>query len=127
MIADEEGSAAVESVFSMFFLMFLVVGIIQVALTLYGRNVVAAAAHEGARSAIEVGGDPASAAIVAEQTIRQSAGGVADGIVVETTVERSRDRVAVQVRVSGTLRAFGPLPVSLPIASVASATRERMP
>lgn len=125
--ASEEGSAAVESVFSMFFLMFLVVGVIQVALVLYGRNVVATAAHEGARSAIELGRDPSSAAAIAEKTIVAEAGGIAERISVDVTLERSEERVAARVRVHARLQALGPLPVSLPIATVATASRDRSP
>ena len=124
---SEDGSAAVESVFSIFFLMFLVAGIIQVALVLYGRNVVTAAAHEGARSAIELGRNPSSAATIAEKTVRAGAGGIADDISVEVITERSNERVAVRVRVHGRLEAMGPLPVDIPITSVATASRETSP
>ena len=116
-----------ESVFSMFFLMFLVMGVIQIALVLYGRNVVASAAHEGARSAIELGRDPSSAAAIAEKTVRAGAGGIADDISVDVVTERSTERVAVRVRVQGRLQAMGPLPVDIPITSVATASRERSP
>lgn len=127
MISKEDGSAVVESVFSMLFLMFLVMGVVQLGLTLYGRNVVAASAHEAARSAIELGADPASAADIADRSVRRGAGGVVKDIVVETTVERSSDHVAVQVRVHGKLRAFGPIPMELPITSVATASRDPSP
>src|SRR5687768_13461790 len=52
---SESGSALIESTFALVLLMFLVLGTIEVAFALYGRNVVLNAAHQAARTAVEVG------------------------------------------------------------------------
>ncbi|MCA1694613.1 MAG: pilus assembly protein, partial [Actinobacteria bacterium] len=70
----ERGSAPLEAVLSILFVMLLVLGTIEVSLALYGRNVVAAAAHEGARAALELGRGPDSAAAVARSTVRRASG-----------------------------------------------------
>jgi hypothetical protein len=122
---SEEGSAVVESIFGLLLVMTLALGVVQVALGLYARNVVIAAAHEAARAAIELGGSERDATTVARRTVEAGAGGVTRDLVVEAIRERSGDRVAVRVHVEATLEPFGPIPVSLPVSSTATTSRAR--
>jgi hypothetical protein len=120
---NEGGSAVVESIFGILLIMVLVLGVVQVALGLYARNVVASAAHEGARAAIELGGSGPEASKIARQTVESSAGGVTRDLLVEAVRERSGERIAVRVHVEATLEPFGPIPVSFPVTSTATTSR----
>ena len=106
----ERGSSPVESLLAIVILLFLALGVIEVAFALYGRNVVAASAHEGARAGIEVGRSSSDAAAVASRAVRSADG---DGV--------------VRVRVSGTLESFGPVPFPIPVSAGATATRDVVP
>lgn len=119
----ERGSAVVESVMAMVVLMFLVLGTIEVAFALYARNVVAAAAHEGARAAAELGRTSSDATSIARATIERSAGGLVRDLRVQTSVTGGA-RAVVRVRVSGMLRPFGPVPLPIPLRGEATVTRE---
>jgi len=120
---DERGSAIVESVAAMFLLLILVLGVIQVASFLYVRNVVRASAHEGARSALELGRTPSEAASVAEETVRRAVGGVVRNMQVKTDT-RSVDGVAeITVLVHANVRGFGPFPVPARMEAVAHVSR----
>ena len=120
----ERGSAVVESIFGIFVLLMLSLGAIQVALTLYARNVVMAALHDGARAAIEMGGSIQGAEIVAQRVVLQSAGGLVDDLAIDVRAASSSERYSVTVRATGTLVAPGPVPVDLPLDATATATRE---
>ena len=126
-LADEDGSAVLESIFGILLVMTLVLGAVQVGLGLYARNVVAAAAHEGARAAIELGGSQRDAEAVARRTVEASAGGVTRDLIVDAIRERSGGSVAVRVRVRALLQPFGPLPVSLPVTTTARTSRAVVP
>jgi Flp pilus assembly protein TadG len=117
----------VETVLSIFFLMVLVLGTIEVALALYGRNVVAAAAHEGARSALELGGDSATASEVARATVQKASGGLVRDLNVRVTTRELGSLSYVQVSVAGWLRLAGPVPVPMPVSARASVSREIAP
>jgi Flp pilus assembly protein TadG len=119
----DDGSAVVESVFGILLVMTLVLGVVQVALGLYARNVVAAAAHEGARAAIELGGTEEDASFIARRTVESSAGGVTRDLTVEAVSGRIEGRIAVRVRVEAILEPFGPIPVSFPVTSSATSSR----
>jgi Flp pilus assembly protein TadG len=121
--AGEHGSAPLEAIFAIVFLLLLVLGTLQVALALYARNVVASAAHEGARAAVELGRDPASAERVAREIVRRSAGGLVDELVVVSGVEHTDNSDTVRVVVRGSLAPFGPVPVSIPFVTTARASR----
>lgn len=123
----ESGSAVVESIFAIVFLMFLVLGVIEVAFALYARNVVAASAHEGARAAIELGRDESDALAIARDTVRRAAGGLVDDLQVDADARRVGDLLLVTVKVGGTLRAFGPVPIPVPLSAVARTTRDAVP
>jgi Flp pilus assembly protein TadG len=119
----ERGSAPVETIFAIVFLMLLVLGVLQVAFALYVRNVVASSAHEGARAAIELGRDPASARSIARDVVARSAGGLVRDLDVDTAVGRSSNGSVVRVLVTGSLTPFGPFPISIPFATTAHASR----
>jgi Flp pilus assembly protein TadG len=126
-LGRQRGSAAVETVFALAILLFLVLGTVQVAFALYGRNVMAASAHEGARAAIELGRSPADAIVVARRTVARSAGGLVEGLRVGVAIQRTGAGSLVRVRVRGWLKALGPVPLSLPVDAVATSTRNTAP
>ena len=107
----------------MLLLVLLVLGAVQVSLVLYARNVLASSAHEGARSAIELGRDPADADRIATGVVRRSAGGLVENLEVSTMVERRAWSESVIVRVSGSVSVLGPIPVSIPFSTTARASR----
>jgi hypothetical protein len=102
----------------------MVFGLIQVAFVLYGRNVVISSAHEGARAAVEIGRDATDAAVVAESTVRGAAGGLVDNLDVDVSITHSGERAIVSVSVSGSLDAFGPVPVSIPVDVSATSVKD---
>jgi hypothetical protein len=120
----DRGSAPLESIFSIALLMVLIFGLIQVAFVLYGRNVVISSAHEGARAAVELGRDSTDAAAIAEETVRGAAGGLVQELDVDVGISRTEERAIVSVSVSGSLRAFGPVPVSVPVDVLATSVRD---
>ena len=120
---SESGSAPLETIFAMVLLVLLVLGAIQVSLVLYARNVLASAAHEGARSAIESGRDPATADRIATSVVHRSAGGLVDELDVSTMVDERGGSEIVLVRVTGTVGSLGPIPVSVPFSTTARASR----
>lgn len=124
MSAAERGAAPIESIFAIVVLLFLTLSVIQVAFALYGRNVIAASAHEGARAAIELGRGPDDAATVAIRTVRSSTGGLVDDLAVDVEVNDSTQRSVVTVRVSGVLEAWGPVPLPIPVVVHATAARD---
>jgi hypothetical protein len=119
----EAGSSVVESIFAVLILLVLVLGTIEVAFALYTRNVVASAAHEGARAAIELGRNPSDAMAVARSSVEHAAGGLVRDLRVDTTVRRTGSQSLVVVRVRGIMRSFGPVPLPVPLSATASVTR----
>ena len=124
MRRDERGSAVVESLFGIFVLLFLVVGTIQVALTLYARNVLMAAVHDGARAAVEVNAPAAHSSWVARDVIERAAGSLVRDLVVVTETGSSSDRYIVRVIAGGHLEVPGPIPLDIPVEIEASSSRE---
>jgi Flp pilus assembly protein TadG len=122
--ADEEGSAPLELTFAIVFLMLLSLGAIQVGLTLYARNVVISAAHEGARTAVELGRQTSDASETARRYVERAAGGVVDDLRVSTAHIETRGRLFARVMVTGRLDVPGPVPVSIPVRTTATAGRE---
>ena len=114
---NQRGSAPVEAIFGLTLLVMISLAIWQVALVIYARNVAAAAAHEGARVAVERHRDPEVAAKFAYEVVRSATGRLVDRL--EVTVDRSGDRIYVLV--SGRIDAIGPLPLSIPVSKRASA------
>ncbi len=122
-LLNERGSAPVESVFAIALVLFLALGIIQVALTLYARNVVLASAHEGARAAVELGRSLHEAEQVAAAAVSDAVGGLATDIdveVTEVTLEQ-QDRFDVVVRAS--LKDVGIIPLPISVTARASSSR----
>ena len=120
----ERGSAPLESIFAITFLVFLAFGVVQVALILYGRNAVMSATHEGARAGAELGREPREAAAIARRTVEESAAGLIEGMDVEVTLSGEPSDRRLHVLVSGTLRTIGPVPVGIPVNASATATLE---
>jgi hypothetical protein len=110
-----------DAVFGIVTLIFMVLAVIQVAFALYGRNVVAASAHEGARAAVELGRDVSDAQVIARRTVERATGRLVTSLDVNTTVVDSGDRSMVRVVVDGTLRPFGPVPFPIHVSSAATA------
>ena len=124
LLADERGSAPVEGLFAIVMLMLLALGTIQVALALYGRNVVAAAAHEAARAGVELGTTPEEARAVAEATLQRAAGRLVSDVAIDVTaIEDDRGRT-VMVTLVGRVDVLGPVPFPVPIEAHASARSE---
>lgn len=121
---SERGSAVVESVAAISFILLLVLGTVQVALTLYARNIVMSAVHDGARSAVEIGGTETDAAAVASASIARSTGTLVENLRVDARTRIVSDRYLVRVVATGLLDAPGPVPLKLPIAFNASTSRE---
>lgn len=111
-----------EATFSIVLLMLLALGIIQVALVLYARNVVAASAHEGARAAIELGSSAEEAASIARDVVRRATGALVDDLDVDVDARQRGAELTVAVRVSGIVTKLGPLPIPVPLSSLATAT-----
>jgi hypothetical protein len=119
----ERGSALVESIFAIVFLMLLSLGVAQLALTLYGRNVVIASAHEGARAATELGRTEEEAVAIALRTTRSATGSLVDDLEIEVLTEPAGEDALVTVRLRGRLAAIGPVPISIAIEAQASSVR----
>lgn len=121
---DEKGAAPVEATFAIVLLMLLALGVIQVGLVLYARNVVAASAHEGARAAIERGTSQADAAAIAHDVVRRATGSLVDDLDVEVGADTRGNELTVVVRVSGVVTDLGPIPFPVPLSSRATATTD---
>ena len=118
---DEQGSAPVEMTFAIILLMLLTLGVIQVAFTLYARNVVMASAHEGARAALERGRTQSEAAAIVREVVARATGRLIEDLTVDVAVRGSADRRFVSVRVRGLVTDFGPVPVPIALSSTATA------
>lgn len=112
-----------ESIAAMLLLLVLVLGTIEVAFLLYARNVVRASAHEGARTALELGRTPAEASLVAERTVRRAVGGMVKEMEVLTNTRSAEGSSFVSVSVQAEIRAFGPIPIPLRMDAVANVSR----
>ncbi|CAN5346313.1 hypothetical protein BH20ACT22_BH20ACT22_09370 [soil metagenome] len=124
---SERGSAPLETVFAIAFLLLLVVGAIEVAWALYGRNVLMSSAHEGARAALELGRSSSDAVTIATRSIEQSAGALVDDLDVGVSTETLDGRSTVRVEVSGVLAPWGPVPIPLPVKTAATVSRSATP
>jgi hypothetical protein len=125
--SKEVGSAAVEATFALLITLVFVLGVIEVALALYARNVVLSAAHESARAAVEVGSDPATASLVAERTVRRATGRLVRGLDIRVSLrELSGSRLA-SVRLSATVVPPGPLPFPFTVDAIGRAAQGAPP
>lgn len=123
MTTAERGSALVESIFAIVFLMLLSLGAAQLALTLYGRNVVIASAHEGARAATELGRSEQEAEAIALRTTRSATGSLVDDLEIEVLTEPVGEDDLITVRLRGRLAAVGPVPITVPVEVQATSLR----
>ena len=121
LTAPEKGAAPIEATFAIILMMLLALGVIQVALDLYARNVVAASAHEGARAAIERGSTESDAAVIARDVVRRATGALVDDLDVDVDSVQRGDQLTVVVRVSGVVTDLGPLPIPILLSSLATA------
>lgn len=119
----ERGSAPLETVFAIAFLLLLVLGAIEVVWALYGRNVLISSAHEGARAALELGRSSSDAVTIATRSIEQSAGALVDELDVGVSTETVGGRSLVRVEVSGVLTPRGPVPMPIPVRTAATVSR----
>ena len=123
MTGRARGSAPLESIFAIVFLMTLALGIAQLALTLYGRNVVIASAHEGARAATELGRDVEEAESIALRTTTSAAGSLVEDLEVIVSTRSHSDGLLVTVQLKGELASIGPVPLPLPVDISATSIR----
>jgi hypothetical protein len=121
---SQAGNAPLQAIFAIALFMILAMGVVQVAMFLYGRNIVAASAHEAARAAAELGRTPLAANEIAKTTIRESAGRLLDDVAVDIHLQSQGERTVVVVDVTGRLSYPGPLPFSPSITARASASKE---
>jgi Flp pilus assembly protein TadG len=119
----ERGSALVESLGALVLLLVMVLGVIQISLALYGRNVVISAVHDAARAAVEREAHIPEAHGVARRAIQRAAGGLLRDLNVMVDVTREEGEV-VTVRADAVIRAPGPIPLPLPVSATARAARE---
>lgn len=127
MSEPERGSAPLETVFAIAFLLLLVLGAIEVVWALYGRNVLISSAHEGARAALELGRSSSDAVTIATRSIEQSAGALVDELDVGVSTETVGGRSLVRVEVSGVLTPRGPVPMPIPVRTAATVSRSATP
>ena len=120
-LREENGAATLEMTFAILFLLFLSLGVIQTALTLYARNVVAASAHEGARAALERGRTHGEAAAIAQDVIRTATGRLVSDLDVGMSSRRTGNELSVTVVITGVVDRLGPIPVPIPLRAVATA------
>jgi len=123
LTTEERGSALVESIVAIVFLILLSLGVAQLALTLYGRNVVIASAHEGARAATELGRSEQEAEAIALRTTRSASGSLVDDLEIDVLTEPAGEDDLIIVRLSGRLAAVGPVPITIPVEVQASSLR----
>lgn len=122
-LLNERGSAPVESVFAISMVLLLALGIIQVALTLYARNVVLASAHEGARAAVELGRSLDEAEQVAAAAVADAVGGLTSDVDVEVAAVRLQKQDRFEVVVRASLKDVGIVPLPISVTARANSSR----
>lgn len=127
MLTSQRGAAPLDAVVAIGLLMILSLGAIQVALTVYAHNAVSASAYEGARVAAEIGTSMSDAHEVAAQMVQTSVGGMVEDARISVSTTRTPEGELVRVAVIGRQRAFGPIPVRLPVSAEATSLREVPP
>ncbi len=124
---SERGSAPLDAVVAIVLLMILTLGTIQVALTLYGRNVVDASAHEGLRALVERNAAASDAAQVATASVRDSVGSLVGALEVDVASSAAGGGRVVRVMVRARLKPLGPVPVTIPVVAGAEGFVEAAP
>lgn len=123
----EEGAAVVEFVLIAALVMGLLLAVLQVAVYVHARNVVAASAQEGARYAANADVDSGAGGARTLDIVARSLGGsTADGLSCASTEELdSTGLVLVVVRCTGAVPAlFGALGDLLPVNATGRAIKE---
>jgi len=121
---SQRGSSAVDVVLVLLLLVPLVLGVLQLALVLYVRNTLAAAASEGARYAATYGLAPAAGAHRARQQLEAvSSGSFVRDVAAEAT--RIHGAPAVDVTVSARVPALGLFGPAVGLTVVGHAIREQ--
>ena len=92
------------------------VAIVQMALVVFARNTLAAAAHEGARLAVERNQDPK----IATSSVRDLVEDVVGGLVKDIDVVVEEVDGQVRVLVAGHVDTIGPLPLGIPVMQQAT-------
>jgi Flp pilus assembly protein TadG len=130
-LAVDAGAAVVEFVMISVLLVVLLLGVVQVAVYFYVRNIVAASAAAGARFAAAAGVDPRDGGTRAQRLL---AAGVdsRDAAAMRCAGTAARDRASglatTQVHCTGRLRLlFLPLPAPLSVDVTSSVLTERAP
>ena len=117
VLRRQEGSAVVDFVLVLGLLLPLVLGIAQLCVYLYERNVVLAAVSEGARVAGAEGHDVPDGVSAARDLLQAGVGGNARRFVLRG--ERGTDRT-VSIVAEGSFQAFVPFLPDLPVSVRAS-------
>jgi Flp pilus assembly protein TadG len=126
--SGDDGAAVIEFVMMSVLLLFLLFGVLQVAVFFYARNVAASSAADAARYAAAEGVDPRDGAVRAERLIHQGLDD-ADADAIACTSLPNRDAgsglATVTVRCQGRIRLlFTPLGVPLTVRVTSSVLRE---
>lgn len=127
----DDGAAVVEFVMISVLLVVLLLGVVQVAVYFYVRNIVAASAAAGARFAAAAGVDPRAAGARAQRLIATGVDS-RDASAMHCTGRAARDSASglatTEVHCKGRLRLlFLPLPAPLSIEVRSSVLTERAP
>lgn len=108
-----------ETIFGVVLLMVVAVGSMQASLLLYTRNLVQASAHEAARAASVRGLDDGEARTIADRVVHRSVGSITRNLEVALERKRAGSLMFVSVQVRAVAEPTGPVPVIVPIHSVA--------
>lgn len=127
LLTSQRGSAPLDAVIGITFLVILCLGAIQVALTVYAHNAVSASAYEGARAAAEIGTSSTRGREVAERMVRATVGGSLENLQVSVWTTHSTQGPLVKVAVVGRHRSLGPMPIVVPVRAVATSILEVPP
>lgn len=130
-LRSDAGAAVVDFVFLAVLLVFLLLGVLQVAVYFYARNVIAASAADGARYGAAAGVDPGAGGPRATELVGEGLD-AADASAIRCIGIPGRDPasgLAVEtVRCEGRIRLlFSPLHLPLTIAVTSSVLKEHVP
>ena len=130
-LTDDHGAAVIEFVMMIVLLVMVLFGVLQVAVYCYARNIVAAAAADGARYAASLGVDPAQGAARARSLIASGLN-AQDAAQIPCTASRGVDAAShlpvTTVRCHGRLRALlAPADLPMIIDVTASSLTEQQP
>jgi hypothetical protein len=123
----DEGSAVVEFALVTVVLLLLLLGVLQVAVYVYVRNIAAASAAEGARYAANADVSPAQGAVRTQEVLQRGAGpSVAARLACTGTEETGPDGLRLSgVRCTGSLPVFfAPIGGVLPLEVAARSIEE---